>query len=117
MFDIQVKRIHEYKRQLLNILHVIALYHRLIGNPEDRGGTRTIIFAGKAAPSYKQAKLIIKLITSVADVVNRDPRIKADSKWSFCPTIMYPWPKRSCRQRICPSKSPRPEPRPRAPAT
>ncbi|NOQ45716.1 MAG: glycogen/starch/alpha-glucan family phosphorylase, partial [Desulfobulbaceae bacterium] len=71
MFDIQVKRIHEYKRQLLNVLHVIALYHRLIGNPDYPAAARTVIFAGKAAPSYRRAKLIIKLITSVAEVVNR----------------------------------------------
>jgi starch phosphorylase len=85
MFDIQVKRIHEYKRQLLNVLHVIALYHRLIKNPEDSTAARTVIFAGKAAPSYQQAKLIIKLITSVADVVNRDPRINHRIKVVFLP--------------------------------
>ncbi len=85
MFDIQVKRIHEYKRQLLNILHVIAFYHRLIGEPDSTEAARTVIFAGKAAPSYKRAKLIIKLITSVADVVNRDPRIKDRLKVVFLP--------------------------------
>ncbi|MCF6187623.1 MAG: glycogen/starch/alpha-glucan family phosphorylase, partial [Desulfobulbaceae bacterium] len=85
MFDIQVKRIHEYKRQLLNVLHVIALYHRLINHPEEQTAPRTVIFAGKAAPSYARAKLIIKLINSVADVVNRDPRIKDRLKVTFLP--------------------------------
>jgi starch phosphorylase len=72
-FDCQVKRIHEYKRQLLNVLRIIALYHRL---REGRGAEeprRTIIFGGKAAPSYVMAKLIIKLIHVVADLVNNDP--------------------------------------------
>jgi starch phosphorylase len=85
MFDIQVKRIHEYKRQLLNVLHVIALYHRLIVNLDDSTAARTVIFAGKAAPSYKRAKLIIKLINSVADVVNHDPRINHRLKVVFLP--------------------------------
>ena len=85
MFDIQVKRIHEYKRQLLNILHVIALYHRLICTPEETTAPRTVIFAGKAAPSYHRAKLIIKLITSVGDIVNNDPRIGDRLKVVFLP--------------------------------
>jgi starch phosphorylase len=74
LFDVQVKRIHEYKRQLLNVLHVIALYHMI--RLQDATGNlvpRTVIFAGKAAPGYFMAKLIIKLIHSVADVVNNDP--------------------------------------------
>lgn len=75
MFDVQIKRIHEYKRQLLNILHVITLYHRLLGSRKRDVTSRTVLFAGKAAPSYWKAKLIIKLITSVAGVVNRDPRL------------------------------------------
>jgi starch phosphorylase len=85
MFDIQVKRIHEYKRQLLNILHVIALYHGLIANPGKEVASRTVIFAGKAAPSYHRAKLIIKLITSVADIVNGDPRVGDRLKVVFLP--------------------------------
>ncbi len=73
MFDVQSKRIHEYKRQLLNVLHVIALYQRLVRDPSTVTAPRTVIFAGKAAPGYFMAKLIIKLIHAVADVVNRDP--------------------------------------------
>jgi starch phosphorylase len=73
LFDVQVKRIHEYKRQLLNVLHVITLYNRLREAPDTPLGPRTVIFAGKAAPAYHQAKLIIKLISSVADRINGDP--------------------------------------------
>lgn len=83
LFDVQVKRIHEYKRQLLNVLHVITLYHRLVLNPELDVPSRTVIFAGKAAPSYLKAKLIIKFINSVADIVNNDPRLQDRLKVAF----------------------------------
>ena len=85
LFDIHVKRIHEYKRQLLNVLHVIHLYQTMIANPEAPITNRTIIFAGKAAPSYHRAKLIIKLINSVGEVVNRDPRVADRLKVVFIP--------------------------------
>ena len=85
MFDIQVKRIHEYKRQLLNALHIIHLYHRIIRGEADGIAPRTAVFAGKAAPSYWRAKLIIKLITSIGDVVNNDPRVKNRLKVVFLP--------------------------------
>lgn len=98
MFDIQVKRIHEYKRQLLNVLHVIALYQRLIRNPDETSENRTVIFAGKAAPSYRKAKLIIKLITSVAGVVNSDPRIQGRLKVVFLPNYNV-----SLAERIMPA--------------
>jgi starch phosphorylase len=75
IFDCHVKRLHEYKRQLLNVLHVITLYNRIKAHPESNIIPRTIIFAGKSAPGYYIAKLIIKLINSIADIVNNDPAL------------------------------------------
>uniref|UniRef100_A0A4W6FQY2 Alpha-1,4 glucan phosphorylase n=1 Tax=Lates calcarifer TaxID=8187 RepID=A0A4W6FQY2_LATCA len=73
MFDVHVKRIHEYKRQLLNCLHIITMYNRIRKNPTAPFVPRTVIIGGKAAPGYHMAKMIIKLITSVGEVVNNDP--------------------------------------------
>ncbi|MCL1979946.1 MAG: glycogen/starch/alpha-glucan phosphorylase [Proteobacteria bacterium] len=98
LFDIQVKRIHEYKRQLLNVLHVIHLYQRLITRPDEPITPRTVIFAGKAAPSYHKAKLIIKLINSVGGVVNNDPRIGHRLKVAFIPNYSV-----SLAERIIPA--------------
>ena len=85
MFDVQVKRIHEYKRQLLNILETIALYNAMRAHPDRPWVPRVKIFAGKAAASYAQAKLIIKLINDVASVVNNDPAIRDLLKVVFIP--------------------------------
>ncbi len=85
MFDVQVKRIHEYKRQLLNILETIALYNSMRAHPDRPWVPRVKIFAGKAAASYAQAKLIIKLINDVAQVVNNDPDIRGLLKVVFIP--------------------------------
>jgi len=83
IFDVHVKRIHEYKRQLLNILHVITMYNRLKSQPDMQFSPRTIMFGGKAAPGYYMAKLIIKLILAVAKKVNNDPDISSRMKVIF----------------------------------
>jgi len=85
LFDVQVKRIHEYKRQLLNVLHVIHLYNRINRGRLDGWADRCVLIGGKAAPGYVMAKRIIKLINSVAEVVNSDPDVDGRLKVAFLP--------------------------------
>jgi starch phosphorylase len=87
IFDVHVKRIHEYKRQHLNILHVIGLYHRLKTDPRLEIHPRVFIFGGKAAPGYHLAKMMIRLITAVGDIVNRDPGVRDLIKVVFLPNF------------------------------
>jgi glycogen phosphorylase len=85
MFDVQVKRIHEYKRQLLNLLYVVVRYLRIIDNPGVDVVPRVVIIAGKAAPGYLMAKAVIKLINNIAKVINSDPRVGDKLKLCFLP--------------------------------
>jgi len=85
MFDVHVKRIHEYKRQLLNVLHVITLYNRLKTRPERVFTPRCVFFGGKAAPAYAMAKLVIRLVNGVADAVNNDPEVGGRLQVVFLP--------------------------------
>uniref|UniRef100_A0A287AL55 Alpha-1,4 glucan phosphorylase n=1 Tax=Sus scrofa TaxID=9823 RepID=A0A287AL55_PIG len=83
MFDVHVKRIHEYKRQLLNCLHVVTLYNRIKKDPGQAFVPRTVMIGGKAAPGYHMAKMIIKLVTSIGDIVNHDPVVGGRLKVIF----------------------------------
>ena len=85
MFDSQIKRIHEYKRQLLNALRIIVLYNRLRQNPNLQTNPRTFLFAGKAAPAYRLAKLIIKLLNNIATTLDADPSVRGLLKVAFLP--------------------------------
>jgi starch phosphorylase len=85
LFDVQVKRIHEYKRQLLNILYVITRFNRIKARPDDHWVPRTVVFAGKAAPGYVMAKSIIRLINNVSMTINQDPATLTKLKCVFLP--------------------------------
>ncbi len=85
LFDSQVKRFHQYKRQLLNVLHVITLYNRIRRNPDGDHLPRTVIFAGKAAPAYYDAKMVVKLINSVARRIHSEPEVSRSLKVVFLP--------------------------------
>ena len=87
MFDVQVKRIHEYKRQHLNVLHIITLYNRLKQHPELEMAPRTFVFGGKAAPGYRMAKLMIRFINAVGDVISRDPAVRERLKVVYVPNF------------------------------
>jgi len=98
LFDVQVKRIHEYKRQLLNVLHVIHLYNRIKRNDIENWTNRCVLIGGKAAPGYHLAKSIIKLINNVANVINNDPAVGDKLKLAFLPNYGV-----SKMQIICPA--------------
>ncbi len=122
LFDVQVKRIHEYKRQLLNVLHVISRYQAMLIHPLGINGRpwvpRTVIFAGKAASSYQMAKSIIRLIHDVGSVINNDPPHRRQAQGGVhSRTTASRWPRSSCLAPTCRSRSRPPAPKPPAPAT
>ena len=98
LFDVQVKRIHEYKRQLLNILHVIHLYDRIRRGDTQGMVPRCVLLGGKAAPGYMMAKKIIKLINNVAEVINKDPQVSAFLRVAFLPNYNV-----TAMETICPA--------------
>src|SRR5262249_49879214 len=85
IFDCQIKRIHEYKRQLLNALRIVVMYNRLRQNPNLQVTPRTFLFAGKAAPAYRLAKLIIKFINNLSETIDSDPAVRGRIKVLFLP--------------------------------
>ena len=88
IFDCQIKRIHEYKRQMLNALRILVLYNRLRANPDLEMTPRTFFFAGKAAPAYHLAKLIIKFINNLAGTIDGDPAVRGRIKVVFLPGVL-----------------------------
>jgi starch phosphorylase len=117
LFDIQVKRIHEYKRRHLNALYIISLHHQLCRNPALDIAPRCFIFGGKAAPGYAMAKLIIRLINGIAEVVNHDPVIDGRLKWSSIRTSTWRTDIGSIPPRTCSNRFRQPARKHRARAT
>jgi starch phosphorylase len=117
LFDVQVKRIHEYKRQLLNVLHVIHRYARILRGDTEHMAPRCVLIGGKAAPGYVMAKCIIKLVNNVARVINRDPRVRPWLRVAFLPDYNVSAMEASAPEPTCRSRSPPRARRPRARAT
>ncbi len=117
MFDVQVKRIHEYKRQHLNALQVIAQYLRIKNGLADHEAPRTVIFGGKAAPGYYMAKLIIRFLNGIAETVNADPDMDGRLRVIFLADYNVKLGEKVYPPPISPSRFPPPARRPPAPAT
>ena len=117
IFDVQIKRIHEYKRQLLNLLETISLYNAIRAQPTHGWAPRVKIFAGKAAAGYHQAKLVIKLASDVARVINNDPAVRGQLKVVFLPNYNVSLAKAIIPAADIPSRSRRRAWRRPAPAT